>query len=42
MSTAELMQQKGYIEISSKDTLDCLLNRHQDLLELMKDYYKAL
>ena len=42
MSTAELMQQKGFIEISSTETLDKILDRHQEMLKLMRDYYHAL
>lgn len=42
MSTAELMQQKGFIEISSTETLDNILDRHKEMLKLMRDYYHAL
>ncbi len=42
MSTNELMQQEGFIDISSKETLDRLLNRHQDMFNLMSKYYDSV
>jgi len=41
MSAAELMQQKGFIELNDKESLENLLSRHQDILQLMKDFYDA-
>ncbi len=42
MSTNELLQQKGFIDISSKETLDRLLNHHQFMLNLMSEYYNSV
>jgi|GEM_PF-2742475 len=41
MSANELMEQKSFINISSKETLDSLLNHHQEMLNLMSDYYDS-
>lgn len=42
MSTNELMQQKGFIDISSKESLETILGRHQAMLGLMREYYDSV
>ncbi|MFX4228526.1 MAG: BLUF domain-containing protein [Porticoccaceae bacterium] len=41
MSANELMQQKGFVDISRKETLEGLLSHYKEMLNLMIDFYDS-